>query len=120
VIKYQSESLERSLGYSITETIGKHFFELGFIHPDDTATNKELFEQAIQNPGKNIRGQIRLRHKNGTYKTMEVIFRNMLAMKHKRHHRQLPGYFRLIPRAAACTLSIIISEFFDLGILGFN
>lgn len=77
-ILYQSESLDRTLGYSGVDTTGKNFFELGFIHPDDIELNKELFEKTLKGPGTNVRGKIRLQHAKGNYRTMEVIFRNML------------------------------------------
>lgn len=78
IILYQTESLERTLGYADTDSTGKNFFELSFIHPDDVEVNKKLFEKCLKSPGTNVRGKIRLRHANGSYKTMEVIFRNML------------------------------------------
>ena len=77
-ILYQSEALERTLGYPVKETLNKNIFQLGIVHPDDVEMNKKLLEEAFKNPGKNVKGQLRLQHKNGTYKTMDVIFRNLL------------------------------------------
>ena len=77
-IMYQSEALEKTLGYPVKETLNKNIFELGIVHPDDMKRNKELMNEALNNPGKNIKGQLRLQHKNGGYKTMDVIFRNLL------------------------------------------
>jgi two-component system CheB/CheR fusion protein len=77
-VTYQSDSLERTLGYPPANTLGKNFFELGLIHPDDAERNEELFAESLRNPGKNVLGTIRLQHKNGEYKTMQVIFRNMI------------------------------------------
>jgi PAS domain S-box-containing protein len=48
------------------------------VHPDDLETHRELMNEALNNPGKNIKGQLRLQHRNGSYKTMDVIFRNLL------------------------------------------
>jgi two-component system CheB/CheR fusion protein len=77
-IMYQSEAMETTLGYTANETLNKNIYQLGIIHPEDIALNRDLMEKAGKNPGKNIKGQLRLRHKNGDYKTMEVIFRNLL------------------------------------------
>jgi len=81
-ILYQSEALEKTLGYPVKETLNKNIFELGIVHPDDLEMNKELMNEALNNPGKNIKGQLRLQHKNGSYKTMDVIFRNLLNNDH--------------------------------------
>ncbi|HRH61323.1 MAG TPA: PAS domain S-box protein, partial [Chitinophagaceae bacterium] len=78
-VLYQSEALERSLGYPAVETLGKNIFEMGIVHPDDLPVKKKLFQDALKWPGENIKGHIRLQHKNGFYKPMDVIFRNLLS-----------------------------------------
>jgi PAS domain S-box-containing protein len=80
-ILYQSEALERSLGYPVKETLNKNIYELSILHPDDMELNKNMMNEALINPGKNIKGQLRLQHKNGSYKIMDVIFRNLLNNK---------------------------------------
>ena len=77
-IIYQSEALENNLGYQVQDTLNKNIFDLDIIHPDDRKINKNFFEEALKNPGKNIKSQLRLQHKNGEYKMMDVIFRNLL------------------------------------------
>lgn len=77
-IIYQSETLEKTLGYPVQDTLNKNIFQLGIVHADDVDLNKNLFEDALKNPGKNIKGQLRLQHKNGEYKVMDVVFRNLL------------------------------------------
>lgn len=77
-IVYQSEALERSLGYTAMETMGKNIFDLGIVHPEDLDIKKKLFGQALKSPGKNIKGRLRMQHKNNSYKKMDVIFRNLL------------------------------------------
>jgi two-component system CheB/CheR fusion protein len=77
-ILYQSDGMENTLGYPANETLNKSIYTLGILHPDDVTINKNLVEMAQKSPGKNIKGLLRLQHKNGSYKTMEVIFRNLL------------------------------------------
>lgn len=81
-ILYQSEALEKTLGYPVKEALNKNIFELGIVHPDDLEMHKALMNETLNNPGKNIKGQLRLQHKKGSYKTMEVIFRNLLNNDH--------------------------------------
>ena len=77
-ITYQSETLERTLGYPVDETLNKNVFDLNIVHLDDKEINKNLFEQAVKSAGKNVKGQLRLRHKNGGYRVMDVVLRNLL------------------------------------------
>ena len=77
-IQYQSDSIERSLGYNATENVGKNIFEVSMLHPDDEPKMQQLFKKVVESPGKNFRGEVRLKHKNGTYKQMEIVLRNFL------------------------------------------
>jgi two-component system CheB/CheR fusion protein len=77
-IIFQSDAMERTLGYPVNETLHRNIFQLGIIHPEDMETNRGLLQESIAHPGKNIRGQVRLKHINSHYLTMEVVLRNFL------------------------------------------
>ncbi len=48
------------------------------MHPEDNAKHKRLFKKVVQSPGKNVRGEVKMKHKNGSYCKMEVVFKNLL------------------------------------------
>jgi len=78
IIQYQSDSIERVLGYLPAENIGKSIFEESILHPDDEVKQQLLFKKVLQNAGKNFRGKFRMKHKNGAYRKMEIVFRNLI------------------------------------------
>jgi two-component system CheB/CheR fusion protein len=80
-IKYQSESVERILGYSPSERVGTNVFEQPYVHPDDMHLKREMFKRCIASPDEPIRTQFRLQHKSGQYRTMEVVCQNLLNNK---------------------------------------
>jgi PAS domain S-box-containing protein len=71
-ITYQSDSIERVLGYSAKERVGANLFTNSVVHPDDRQTEKELFQKCIDRPSKYIQGELRMQHVDGTYRIMEV------------------------------------------------
>ncbi|OYU96231.1 MAG: hypothetical protein CFE21_07420 [Bacteroidetes bacterium B1(2017)] len=75
ITMYQSESVERVLGYSQDELIGKNIFEL--IHPDDLETIKNIFYQRIILDRKNYTETYRFLHKKGHYVYLESEGSNM-------------------------------------------
>ncbi len=83
MIKYESPAIMHVLGYIPEERIGKNIHSL--VHPDDQVIKSTLLQTSIDNPKENITGEFRLRHKNGSYKTMEAVFRNQL------YHRKING-----------------------------
>jgi hypothetical protein len=45
------------------------------VHPDDDLRRiRELMNEALNNPGQNIKGQLRLQHRNGSYKNHGCYF----------------------------------------------
>lgn len=74
-ITYESASITRVLGYSPEERLGRNAFE--YLHPDDGAM-LELFAQVIQQPGQAITGQLRYRHKDGSWRWVESTGMNLL------------------------------------------
>ena len=73
---YTSPSIERVLGYKPEEMIGRSGFEL--LHPDDRPFLSSLFAQAIQIPGTTVTKELRCRHKDGTWRTLESTGSNLL------------------------------------------
>lgn len=76
IIRYESPSLERMLGYRQEERIGKSGFDL--IHPDDMQAARELFDRGIQNPGVAQIMELRFRHKDDSWHLLEITGINLL------------------------------------------
>jgi len=71
VILYQNHAVERLLGYKPEETIGKNTAE--FVQPDDMAHAWNVFETSAATLGlKYPILEIRIRHKDGTWRIMET------------------------------------------------
>jgi len=65
---YTSPSIERVLGYKPEEMIGRSGFEL--LHPDDRLL--------LASPGTKVTKELRCRHKDGTWRTLESTGSNLL------------------------------------------
>ncbi len=77
VIRYGSPSLERVLGYTPPELVGHSVFEL--IHPDDIPSTRDALQQSLSAPGATTPPvEARLRAKDGTWRTLEAIGKNLL------------------------------------------
>jgi PAS domain S-box-containing protein len=64
VITYTNDNIEKSVGFTKDEIIGKHFTE--FIHPQDIAKAVDIFERSRKNdPTEKF--CLRLRHKDGRF-----------------------------------------------------
>ena len=77
-IKYESPAIESVLGYKPEERVGRNISIDTIVHPDDRKIKLSLLQKAIDNPRQNVHGEFRLRHKNGTYRTIDAIFRSLL------------------------------------------
>ncbi len=75
-IIYESPSVEQVLGYSPEELIGKNTFE--FVHPEDLANFITTTINVIQNPGIVRSAEFRFRHKDGSWRTIESVSKNVL------------------------------------------
>ncbi|MDQ3751324.1 MAG: diguanylate cyclase [Actinomycetota bacterium] len=75
-IKYVSPSVERVLGFSAHERMGRSMFDL--VHPDDVALAKETMAEIRERTGKHSRIELRVRHKDGFYRWLEVSMNNLL------------------------------------------
>jgi len=70
-IGYMSPAAESILGRPPEEFVGKSVFD--FLHPDDTAVAHAAIGRVMENPESVRTWLIRLRHANGSWRTMEVI-----------------------------------------------
>ena len=75
-IMYQSPSIERVLGYKLEEHKGSNAFI--FIHPDDIPDAMKAFAELIKRPGATYQGELRAHHRDGSWRTLEVMVRNFL------------------------------------------
>jgi PAS domain S-box-containing protein len=69
-VRYVSPSVERVLGYSPAEIIGRNGAEI--VHPDDRSVASQALLEGIQRPGESRFLELRLRHKDGSWHTLEI------------------------------------------------
>ena len=75
-ILYESPSSERVLGYRPEEHNRRDFME--FVHPEDAGAISQAFADLVKNPGGTYQAEVRLRHKDGHWHTIEFMARNLL------------------------------------------
>lgn len=75
-IQYQSPSIERVLGYEPGEHVGRD--SLSFVHPEDLLRVTEAFSELSGNPDSIYQGELRAQHRDGSWRTLEVMVRNFL------------------------------------------
>jgi PAS domain S-box-containing protein len=75
-IRYQSPSVEQVFGYKPDELVGRSAFDL--IHPDDLARMQQALAESLSIPGSTTRIEMRLRHKDGSWRALEATTRNLL------------------------------------------
>ena len=75
-VLYDSPSIQRVLGYSPTERIGRSVFE--FVHPEDRRNMTRGFANFVQQPGAVDPSEVRFLHKDGTLRQIEGVRTNLL------------------------------------------
>jgi PAS domain S-box-containing protein len=75
-VSYQSPSVEKVLGFTKEERIGRSALE--FIHPDDLPSIVQTFQEGTSQPGYNAFKEFRARHKDGRWRVLEGIGKNLL------------------------------------------
>ena len=75
-IRYKSPSIEHVLGYKREDLIGRNIFE--FIHPDDLPDVMNTFNYLVQNTISTLFIQWRYRHKDNSWRILEVMGKNLL------------------------------------------
>ena len=76
LLTYVSPSMKQLSGYEPEELVGRPFLEL--MHPEDVPLAVEKTREIMQSPAKPVRMERRYRHKNGVWRTLEFITKNML------------------------------------------
>ena len=77
IITYINPAVERVLGFKPEERIGANVFEL--VHPDDMKFLADSFNTLVKDTNSPvIHGEMHLRHKDGSWRTMEVIGSNLV------------------------------------------
>ena len=75
-ISYLSPSVERILGYPRNSVMGRRAFD--FIHPEDLVRARTLFNQRIASVGIESPSELRFRHQDGSWRTIEATSNNLL------------------------------------------
>src|SRR6202521_2856418 len=77
IVRFESRSAERVLGYAPGERLNRSAFEL--IHADDMAEVAAAFARSAAEPGRPVTLEFRGRHKDGSWRHIEAIAVNRLA-----------------------------------------
>ncbi|MDP9379618.1 MAG: PAS domain S-box protein [Chloroflexota bacterium] len=77
-ILYQSASIERTLGHTAEDQIGRNVFESPLVHPEDLAKKQAFFNEALSNPGMDVTAEFRLRHAGGWWRHIEAVGKNLI------------------------------------------
>ena len=75
-VLYTTPSCRRVLGYEPEELIGRPGWEM--VHPDDREQANRVFGKALEDPDVVAQMVHRIRHKDGSYRTVEIMGRNLL------------------------------------------
>jgi len=77
-VLYQSPAVERVLGYRPEELVGTSSF--AFAHPDDLPVAQHVFVNLLTQPapGASASFEGRFRHRDGSWRTLEVVATNLL------------------------------------------
>ena len=75
VIRYQSPSVARVLGYSPVDLIGRNVFE--FVHSEDALRSRSAHRRAWAEPPARTPVEYRFRHRNGTWLVLQSIGQRM-------------------------------------------
>jgi len=71
IMHYVSPSIERVLGYSPEEIVGKQL--LSYFHPDDRSDAIVRFAELVQSPESVSSIEFRVRHKDGSWRDIEAV-----------------------------------------------
>jgi PAS domain S-box-containing protein len=76
-IRYVSPSVERVLGYRPDELLGRNCFDL--VHPEDALRIRAVFAKDIAGLISEGRDELRLRHKDGSWRSVEAVGGNLIS-----------------------------------------
>lgn len=75
VLMYVSPSMKQMGGYEPDEIMGRGL--LDFIHPDDRMQGMKLMAEVRSSPGRPLSAELRFRHSNGSWQTLESMCTNL-------------------------------------------
>ena len=75
VIRYQSPSATRLLGYAPEEMVGRSAFD--FVHPGDRSMMVAALKQVVASHDAQLSAESRIRHKNGQWRILQSIGRDI-------------------------------------------
>ncbi len=76
VIRYDSPSVERVLGYQPRELAGRSVFK--YLHPDDVPRTRTMLEDVLESPGEGVHVDFQFRHADGSYRLLEAVGKPLL------------------------------------------
>ena len=76
VVRYVSPSITREYGHAPEALVGRR--AAAMIHPDDAAAGLAAFQARVQAPGSVGRAAYRIRHADGSWRSVEVVAANLL------------------------------------------
>ncbi len=76
-ILYVSSAVRRMLGYAPNEWMGIVGFDL--VHPEDLPSIRGKFAGLVEGPGRSVTAECRVRHKDGSWRWVEIAATNLLA-----------------------------------------
>lgn len=75
-VRYASPSLRSVFGFGPEDAVGKAGID--FVHPDDVSALRVTLAEATEHPGRRVRIEVRLRHRDGSYRVMESVVTSFL------------------------------------------
>jgi diguanylate cyclase (GGDEF)-like protein/PAS domain S-box-containing protein len=75
-IAYESSAAERVLGVQVDERLGQPAFQI--VHPEDRDFGERLLADVMRTPGAEMSGELRARHADGSWRTIEAVLKNLL------------------------------------------
>ena len=76
VLQYESPSMEQVLGYRLGDRVGASGLEL--VHPEDMVDATDALSKLAQHPEQSIVKEMRVRHADGSWRTLQVYGKNLL------------------------------------------
>ena len=77
VARYESPSIQRVLGYSPSELIGRRVIDL--VHPEDQVAAQHVIADCLKQAGVSIVIDFRFRHRDGSWRDLSGVVKNLLA-----------------------------------------
>ena len=74
--RYASPSHTLASGFTPEELVGRNGFDL--VHPEDVAATRKTFATAVERGRTTGVAEYRFRHKNGSWRIIEAVFKNLL------------------------------------------